>query len=143
MHAAIHIIGCHGYELIVDENIRKAAEMANAIRNRSDFELLVTPETNVLLYRYVPTAWRTALVQGRLTCPANIEINDLNEMLQKVQYEGGHSFVSRTIIKKMCEDKRISVVALRAVIGNPFTSEADLETVLEDQARIARQLEMS
>ena len=139
MHAAIHIIGCDGYELIVDENIRKAAEMANAIRNRSDFELLVTPETNVLLYRYVPTAWRTALVQGRLTCPANIEINHLNEMLQKVQFEGG----SRTIIKKMCEDKRISVVALRAVIGNPFTSEANLETVLEDQARIARQLEMS
>jgi glutamate decarboxylase len=84
----------------VDENIRKAAEMANAIRNRSDLELLVTPETNVLLYRYVSTAWRTALVQGRLTCSANIEINDLNEMLQKVQNEGGHSFVSRTIIKK-------------------------------------------
>lgn len=82
-------------------------------------------------------------MQGRLTCPGNIEINHLNEMLQKVQYEGGHSFVSRTIIKKKCEDKRISVVALRAVIGNPFTSEADLETVLEDQARIARQLEMS
>ena len=139
MHAAIHIIGCDGYELIVDENIRKAAEMANAIRNRSDFELLVTPETNVLWYRYVPTAWRTALVQGRLTCSANIEINHLSEMLQKVQFEGG----SRMIIKKMCEDKRISVVALRAVIGNPFTSEADLETVLEDQARIARQLEIS
>lgn len=82
-------------------------------------------------------------MQGRLTCPANIEINHLNEMLRKVQYEGGNSFVSRTIIKRMCEDKRISVVALRAVIGNPFTSEADLETVLEDQARIARQLEMS
>jgi len=113
--------------------------MATAIRNRSDFELLVTPQTNVLLYRYVPTAWRTALVQGRLTCSANTEINHLSEMLQKVQFEGG----SRMIIKKMCEDKRISVVALRAVIGNPFTSEADLETVLEDQARIARQLEMS
>ena len=82
-------------------------------------------------------------MQGRLTCSANIEINHLNEILQKVQYEGGHNFVSRTIIEKMCEDKRISVVALRAVIGNPFTSEADLETVLEDQARIARQLEMS
>ena len=78
-------------------------------------------------------------MQGRLTCSAKIEINHLNEMLQKVQFEGG----SRMIIKKMCEDKRISVVALRAVIGNPFTSEADLETVLEDQARIARQLEIS
>ena len=43
----------------------------------------------------------------------------------------------------MREDKRISVVALRAAIGNPFTSEADLETVLEDQERIARRLEMS
>jgi len=90
VHAAIHIIGCHGYELIVDENIRKAAEMANAIRNRSDFELLVTPETNVLLCRYVPKVWRTPLVQDRLTCPANMEVHHLNEMLQKVQYEGGH-----------------------------------------------------
>ena len=43
----------------------------------------------------------------------------------------------------MRDDERISVVALRAVIGDPFTSEADLETVLEDQARIAQQLEMS
>jgi glutamate decarboxylase len=141
VHAAVHIIGRHGYELIVDENIRKAAEMANAIRNRSDFQLLFTPETNVLLYRYVPMAWRTALLRGELTCSANTEINHLNEMLQKTQYEAGRSFVSRTTVNKMCEDKRFSVVALRAVIGNPFTSEADIETVLEDQARIAQQLE--
>jgi glutamate decarboxylase len=141
VHAAVHIFGRHGYELIVDENIRKAAEMANAIRDRSDFQLLFTPETNVLLYRYVPTVWRTALLRGGLTCSANTEINHVNEMLQKIEYEAGRSFVSRTTVNKMCEDKRISVVALRAVIGNPFTREADIETVLEDQARIAQQLE--
>jgi glutamate decarboxylase len=141
VHAAVHIIGRHGYELIVDENIRKAMEMANTIRNRSDFELLSTPETNVLLYRYVPTMWRTALLRGALTCTANAEINHLNEILQKTQYEAGRSFVSWTTIDKMCEGKRISVVALRAVLGNPFTSQADIETVLEDQARIAQRLE--
>jgi putative pyridoxal-dependent aspartate 1-decarboxylase len=141
VHAAVHIIGRDGYELIVDENIRKAAEMANAIQNRSDFELLVPPETNVLLYRYVPAAWRAALLRGELTCSANTEINCLNEILQKTQYEAGCSFVSRTAVSKTCEDKRISIVALRAVIGNPFTSKEDIETVLEDQARIAQQLE--
>ena len=143
VHAAVHIIGRHGYELIVDENIRKATEMANVIQNRSDFELLVAPETNVLLYRYVPTAWRTALLRHELTCSANAEINHLNEMLQKAQYEAGRSFVSRTTVNRTYQDKRVSVVALRAVIGNPFTSEKDIETVLEDQAWIGQQLEES
>ena len=36
VHAAIHIIGCHGCQLIVDENIRKAAEMAT----RSEIEAI-------------------------------------------------------------------------------------------------------
>jgi glutamate/tyrosine decarboxylase-like PLP-dependent enzyme len=53
---------------MVDENIRKAAEMANAIRNRSDFELLVTPETNVLLYRYDRRRG------GRLWCKAGSRV---------------------------------------------------------------------
>ena len=54
----------------------------------------------------------------------------LKQDASKVYDEGGHSFVSRPRIKKMCENERISVVALRAVIVDPFTSEADLETVL-------------
>ena len=60
-------------------------------------------------------------------------------MLQKVQYEASYS-VCLSGEKKMCEDKRISVVALRAIMANPFTSEADLETVLEDHAQVTRQL---
>src|SRR5262249_13575625 len=52
LHAALRLIGRAGYATLVDENVRKARRLAELIRERPDFELLMEPDSNLVLYRY-------------------------------------------------------------------------------------------
>ena len=139
LHAALHIIGNKGYEYLVDENILKAQIMANLIRDRTEFQLLGEPQTNILLYRYIPQPWRMSVNLAVLAKEDNEQINVYNQRIQDIQYEGGQTFVSRTTVTLPNCD--IPIVALRAVLGNPFTEIADIEKVLDDQLGIATILE--
>jgi len=57
-------------------------------------------------------------------------------MLQKKQRHLGHSFVSRTSIYTLAYGRNTAIVALRAVISNPLTSESDIEEILNEQVEI-------
>ena len=135
LHAALHLIGAAGYEYIVNENIRKAKYMASQIRARREFELLVEPNTNILLYRYNP--WKTA--DGEVAGPENSDefIDQVNEWLQKAQRRCGTSAVSRTHLEIMRHGKRFRVMALRAIVANPLSSTADINAVLDEQVWLA------
>jgi glutamate decarboxylase len=92
---------------------------------------------NIVLYRYVPAPLRDALIAGRLTAADHERINLVNERLQQLQYSAGRSYVSRTTLDASDgSDRSARVVALRAVLANPFTTEADVRAVIEEQAAI-------
>jgi glutamate decarboxylase len=141
-HAALNIIGAAGYEFLIEENIRKARAMAELIKRRPEFELITEPETNILLYRYLPIESRGLSARGALTAEDNLKINKLNEKLQKAQHEAGRTFVSRTTVEncRATNGNSAPLVVLRAVIANPFTNEEDMKVVLEDQISIAAEL---
>ena len=141
VHAALNIIGRRGYESLVDESIRRAAFMAEAIRRSPEFELLAEPETNIVLYRYLPPSARADRSTGRRTQESTAAINALNECLDRAQLDNGRSLVSRTILRHLPHVGR--VVALRAVMANPFTTEDDVLAVLADQIAIAEGLQQS
>jgi glutamate decarboxylase len=137
LHAALSVIGPEGFELLMGESIRKARHLARRISESEDFELLMRPATNIVLYRYLPGAFRGC--RGlRETPRQREEINAFNERLQRAQFEGGRALVSRTRL----EDGGAagSVTALRAVVANPLSREEDLDHLLEDQRRVAGQL---
>lgn len=137
LHAALHLIGARGYEFLIDEGIRKARHMAARIKARPEFELLLEPEMNILAYRYLPEEWRAKARAGRLTETDNQQLNRFNERLQKAQRRAGRSFVSRTTLEATRYGRAVPVVALRAVLANPLTAEADIEAVLSEQLLIA------
>ena len=140
LHAALNIIGRSGYETLVDQNIRNTQAMAALVRSYPEFELLLEPETNILLYRYIPESLRDARANNRLTIQDTLEINRFNAQLQHTQYERGQTFVSRTTLEHVSPANSTPLVALRAVIANPLTAEEDLRSVLEDQIKIAGQI---
>jgi len=144
LHAALHVIGQQGYEFIGNENIRKAQVMAAMIRDRPEWELLMEPQTSIVLYRYIPERWRVRRTQCHMFTPEeNRQLNELNESLQKIQSEKGSTFVSRTIIENSSQGEGAPIAALRAVIVNPLVEDADLRAVLEDQAAIGAELEQT
>ena len=143
LHAALNIIGEKGFGFLVDEGVRKSRHMADLIRSRQEFELLSEPETNLVVYRYIPAKFREKAEAGILAESENRIINRINERLQKEQRRKGKSFVSRTTLDSTGYGINAPVVALRAVVANPLTSEKDIEAVLDEQARIGAGLEQT
>ncbi len=139
-HAALNIIGLRGYELLIDEGIRKAKYLAEAVERRPDFELLTRPQMNIMTYRFIPQQLRAKAVSGLLSDDENRFINKVNERLQKAQRQAGKSFVSRTTSFNTRYGVHLPIVGLRAVLANPLTTQADIDAVLEDQLSIGERL---
>jgi glutamate decarboxylase len=139
-HAGLQLIGAEGYGFLMQENLRNAQIMAGLIRRRPEFEMLIEPQTNILLFRGLPIAFRHARTR-QFSSEENAIINAFNEQLQKKQSQKGRSFVSRTTIVLGKPAPNIPLVALRAVITNPLLQEDDMRSVLEDQIAIMAQLE--
>ena len=140
LHAALELIGSEGYGFLIEENLRKSQMMAQLINGSSQFELLLQPETNIVLYRYIPQQFRL-FGKRRLAPEENAQVNGFNEMLQKTQSEAGRTFVSRTTIENSSQGEGVPVVALRAVISNALIEEKHFRFVLDDQAAIGAELD--
>ncbi|HEX2927282.1 MAG TPA: aminotransferase class V-fold PLP-dependent enzyme [Ruminiclostridium sp.] len=143
IHAGFSIIGSKGYGMLIDEGIRKTKYMAQCIIESSEFELLFEPQINILLYRHIPPQFVEKVRNETLTMGENKIINIHNEQLQKFQRQRGQNFISRTTIHTERYTKNTPIVALRAVIANPLTTEADIEAVLDEQIRISREIDSS
>jgi len=137
LHAGLKLIGLKGYEFLIDEGIRKTQYMAARISAMPEFELLAEPDTNLLIYRYIPEQLKEAVTNKELTETDNEIVNSFNEHLQKTQRHIGRTFISRTTKNSIKFDKVITVIAMRAVIANPLTTEEDIDAVLNDQIQIA------
>ncbi|AFY44057.1 pyridoxal-dependent aspartate 1-decarboxylase PanP [Nostoc sp. PCC 7107] len=140
LHAGLKLIGLKGYEFLINEGIRKTQYMATCIDAMPEFELLAEPDTNLLLYRYIPEHLRELAAKRQITKTDNQIINKFNESLQKTQRQIGNSFISRTIKKNLNSGNEFPVVAMRAVLANPLTTEADILAVLHDQIQIATKI---
>jgi glutamate decarboxylase len=141
LHAALNIIGRDGYATLVDGSIHKVRHMAATICARPEFELLMEPDSNVILYRYLPEAHRMDVLSGDLSAEQNQALNRLNERVHKAQRQAGRTYVSRTTLFSTRYGRDVPVVAFRAVVANPLTSEADVAAVLEDQRTLAAAIE--
>ncbi|BBD64380.1 L-2,4-diaminobutyrate decarboxylase [Nostoc commune NIES-4072] len=143
LHAALKLIGLKGYEFLIDEGIRKTQYMAARISVMPEFELLADPDTNLLIYRYIPEEFRGIIAEKKLIEKDNQIINNFNECLQKMQRQIGRTFISRTTKTTISLDKQFPVIAMRAVIANPLTTEEDIDAVLNDQIQIASEISIS
>merc|ERR1712008_652301 len=123
-----------------NRSVRICRYMAKELHNTEEFEVLLKPMMNILLYRYLPTQ-----VRGKLRC-ANPsyhglsdaeweEIDQADISLQERQKADGKTLVSRTTVYSPHYQR--SIVVLRVVIGNPLTEEADIDEVISEQLRIA------
>lgn len=143
LHATMELIGHDGYGWLMDEGIAKARHLAESVRARPEFQLLCEPHLNVVLYRYVPEAWRAEVAAGTLSPEGVSHVDEFNRTLQRVQLERGKTFISRTTTAATIYGADVPVVALRAVLANPLTTTADIDLVLDDQAALGAELAAS
>ena len=137
LDCALKIMGTQGYALLIEHGIETAAQFADEIRKRDNFELITAPELNILTYRLFPKPLQEAYCRGSQADKEKINntLNHINQRLQRLQREAGNSFVSRTTLKKGPTDSDQTVV-LRSVIMNPLTDLKKLKEILDEQESI-------
>jgi glutamate decarboxylase len=138
LHAALHLIGRQGYERMIDEGIRMAQVMSRVIAEHDELELLAEPQTNIVVYRYVPAAWREAAARGELSVEQQDEVGAINCAIQRTQASRGDVASSRTTFLYPGRCGPVPTTALRAVLSNPHTTEADVRRLLQEQVRLAK-----
>ncbi len=138
VHAAFHIIGRKGYEILIDQNVDKAKAFARMIDSHPDFELITDPELNILNYRFVPAAIQTQLATAdpSLQKAINEVLDRVTQRLQKQQRAAGKTFVSRTRFS-MVRYSRQAISVFRVVMANPMTTLETLKSILDEQVALA------
>ncbi|MCV6615640.1 MAG: aminotransferase class V-fold PLP-dependent enzyme, partial [Cellvibrionaceae bacterium] len=137
LHAGLHLIGSRGYGALIDHSVRLAKDFAQLIDKADDFELMLQPELNILVYRYIPTAWTAAV---RAEPSAWVEpLNRLTKAIQIAQAAGKRSFVSRTKLHLPARSEQ-DLTVFRVVLANPKTQLSDLQGVLSQQRQIAEEI---
>ncbi len=140
VHAGLSIIGRKGYELLIDQGIKRARRFARRIDAHPDFELVSEPELNILTYRYIPAWVQKALANASAEQAARINglLDKIIETRQKRQREAGKTFVSRTSLAPG-RYNGTTITVFRVVMANPLTTEEILAAVLDEQCEIATQ----
>ncbi len=143
VHAGLSIIGRKGYELLIDLGIERARTFAENIRQHPDFELTSAPELNILTYRFCPQAVQKqlTLAGSKERCRINAVLDQINQLIQKIEREAGKTFVSRTRLRVAAYGRK-ELTVFRVVLANPLTTEEILTAVLSEQCAIARQQEV-
>ena len=134
LHAALHLFSRSGYDWLMQQSMRKAAFLKAMIQNSDCFELVGENDLNIINYRYIPRALRSAA--GQFTSTEHEQISRATESIQELQFLQGRTFVSKTrIIHPQFSEAKISV--FRVVPINPRTTFDDLTDVLNDQLALA------
>ena len=137
VHAAFHIIGRKGYEIIIDQNVEKTQKFAQMLEAHADFELMADPELNILNYRYVPAAVQEYLAQADEQEQARVNevLDRVTKRMQKMQRASGKTFVSRTRFRQHRYHQQ-AVSVFRVVIANPMTTVDTLRAILQEQVNL-------
>jgi len=142
LDSTFKIMGSRGLALLIEHGIDSARRFADMIARHPDFEVVSSPELNILTYRYCPRSLQRELAAADTRRRSKIcaRLNVLNRRLQRLQREAGKSFVSRTTLYR---DRPAGdeMVVLRAVIMNPMTTLEVLAEILAEQEVIGRRLQ--
>ena len=138
VHAAFHIIGRSGYEILIDQNIDKARAFAKMIKEHPEFELITDPELNILNYRYVPSDIQKLLENSdhQTQLSINEQLDKITKRMQKQQRAAGKTFVSRTRFSQP-NYGGMPVSVFRVVLANPMTTIETLRSILVEQTKLA------
>ncbi|MFZ6658985.1 aminotransferase class V-fold PLP-dependent enzyme [Undibacterium sp. TJN19] len=133
LHAMFHIVSRRGIAALVEQGIEKTRYLADVLNRHEAFELVGTPEINILNYRYIPRSLRH---KKRFSVEENREISKAIVSIQEKQFLQGKTFVSKTDIlnENYCPER---MTVFRVVIANPLTTLEDIEDNLVNQLEIA------
>jgi|GEM_PF-24404 len=144
LHAALNVLSKDQLAWLIDQGIKKAEYFGKVIDQSEEFELIASPEINILNYRYIPKALRRAKTDPQRTtydfsAEENAHISEVVKRIQEQQFLNGKTFVSKTTIAHPQHQDQ-PIIVFRVVLANPLTKYEDLHANLFEQIKIANDI---
>lgn len=112
------IFGKQLFTDLIDTTYGMTQKFAALMAQHAEFSLLNQPESNIIVFRYVPAQLRDAPLR---------QLGDFQKELRKRLIESGESYIVSAV------DNEVS--ALRMVVMNPLTTEAHFESLIASLRR--------
>lgn len=137
LHASLSLLGKDGFSVLITRSCTLVRQLANRLKSHPSrsFQILHEPQSNLLLYRYIPSGLRSKL--DSLTASDIDRICGFVVAIQAEQAQGSH-FVSKTRVVWSNEGR---IDAFRVVIANPLTTWEDVEACIQGQIDIGHKIE--
>jgi aromatic-L-amino-acid/L-tryptophan decarboxylase len=131
----LKLVGVRQIAEAVEKDLACARHLQKLVQASNDFEMLAPVELSIFCFRYVPPHLRESLNAGDETRRASIqqELDRLNERLLVALQHDGSSYLSNALI-----NGRFS---LRGCVINYRTKLEDMEILLDDLRRVAKQIQ--
>lgn len=140
LHASLSLLGSDGLSVLTTRSCTLVSQLHVRISTHPSwcFQALHEPQSNILLYRYIPCKLRS-LICDEGYVPSLEQSNIINEFTILIQKRQATTecFVSRT--KVLFRD--VLVDAFRVVVANPLTQWSDIEACLLSQIEIGALIE--
>ena len=117
--AAFSLYGTSGLGTLIDEAFEKAKLLAHKLQHQPNFALLMPPQTNIVCFRYL----------------ANLDADALNQHQSNIRQH-----LVESGLFHITQAKLNGTVWLRVTLMNPFTSEADLDALLDAIETVSKDL---
>ncbi|MCB9228201.1 MAG: aspartate aminotransferase family protein [Deltaproteobacteria bacterium] len=117
----LRYFGREGLSALLRKQISFAQNLAESIRREQDFELMLTPQFNLLCFRYRP-----------VSLSADVDLDTLNQTLLDHLNRSGHVYLSHTRVKDS--------FAIRLVTGQTRLEERHVQSVWNLIRESARKL---
>jgi aromatic-L-amino-acid decarboxylase len=130
----LKLVGVRNLSAAVENDLACARHLQKLVQQSDDFEMLAPVELSIFCFRFVPPSLRQALNRADERERDNIEeqLNQLNERLLVALQHDGSSYLSNALI-----NGRFS---LRGCVINYRTTLEDMQILLDDLRRVAKQL---
>lgn len=126
---ALKQAGAAGYRKMIAEDIRLSRQLAAAVADCADLEL-IAQNLSITVFRYIPPSLRHGLGDAGVEAKIDAVNRELLDQLQR----GGEAFVSNAVVSGR--------YALRACIVNFHTSPADIAALPEIVVRTGRAIRL-
>ncbi|KAJ3303393.1 hypothetical protein HDV03_003962 [Kappamyces sp. JEL0829] len=142
LHASLTLLGRDGLGVLLTRSCTLVKQMATRLATHPSkaFEVLHEPQSNILLYRFIPEEYRN-LPSNEWTEAQVLELNRYVEAIQtrmaRIVDGRPHTFTSRTMVMY----RGALTSAFRIVIANPTTRWEHIEGGIQEQLQISVRVE--
>jgi glutamate/tyrosine decarboxylase-like PLP-dependent enzyme len=125
-------VGLRALGAAIEKNLACARHLENLVRASDDFEMLAPVELSIFCFRYVPLHLQRALAGAdeEERVRIDVQLDALNERLLIELQQDGSSYLSNARLRGR--------FSLRGCVMNYRTTPRDMEILLDDLRRLAR-----